>query len=100
MTRLLYQGVVREKHREQWKQNFKTIDNNEIKNTFKLHFGSDLSNLVIKPAKQLNWNQIEKNKNLVRLKLLSVCLFKRPIVTTKRFLALLKRIVCRLTTKK
>lgn len=100
MTRLLYQGVVREKHREQWKQNFKTIDNNEIKNTFKLHFGSDLSNLVIKPAKQLNWNQIEKNKNLVRLKLLSVCLFKRPIVTIQRFLALLKRIVCRLTTKK
>lgn len=100
MTRLLYQGVVREKHREQWERNLELLDDNKIKKTFELHFGTNLSNIIISPAKQFNWSHIEKSKNTIRLKLLNVCLFKRPIVTTKRFLALLKRIVCRLTTKK
>lgn len=93
MTRLIYHGIIREKHRIQWSNNIGKISEATIKTSFNNHFGADISKEVINPALDYQWNIVEGNKNILRKKLYASALIHYPFTTLKRFLALFARAV-------
>lgn len=95
MTRLLYHGIIREKHRVQWAKFINQIDVNELKLVFTKHLGFSVSNRVIAPALNGKWEEVEKTKSSLRFKLFLVAVFKRPFVTIQRFFAFVFRVLSR-----
>lgn len=95
-TRLVYHGVIRDKHQCQWKASFGTVPSEELREVFSSHLPSTLAEECLQAAIDERWDVLERMKKRIRLSICVQGLRCNLLLVLSRILEYTKRTVSRL----
>lgn len=96
-TRLVYQGSIREKHREQWQQLRPKTSTEELVHSFSPRILRNLSRTMIASADCNDWDALVALRGKLRCVLLGTACVRHPFLLISRFFGYLLRGMRRLT---
>jgi thymidylate kinase len=94
VTRLVYQGFVREKHREQWVKSKTLLDQESLQNAFCSKLLGPVAGDLIKAMSESDWKQAESLHGRVRRAIMRNSV-KHPIRLCGRVFAYVRRVFSR-----
>lgn len=95
-TRLVYQGRVREKNREQWRRLRPSCSATDLVETFSSRMSLSIARRMIEAADQNDWEAVLSLRGRIRRSLLCSACFRHPIRLLCRFSKFAVRSVLRL----
>ena len=95
-VRLIYHGIVRDKHRVQWRESLSKENQEVLQDLLAQSFGRHQAMQLYLSASQGDWNSIEKGFRSLRRAILFRAMLKSPSVLVVRYLVYLLRGVRRL----
>ena len=93
VTRLIYAGSIRDKHRHQLDDFFDFSENarNEIENRLAVYFGFDAAKSIIKKIVSRDWSGLELDACKIRCALLRVSVLRHPASAVQGLLRYMRR---------
>ncbi len=95
-TRLVYHGVIRDKHKSQWKANSGTVLPDELREVFTSHLPRTLAEDCLNATIDQSWGVLEGMKKRIRVSICVQGLRCNLILVLSRILEYAKRTVSRL----
>lgn len=96
ITRLFYQGVIRDKHRQQAQTILSSHSGSELRETFTDHLGRPMAQMISPLVEDGQWDTLESRTSEWRLRLLFRTLVSQPLCSTFAGLRYFKRGISRL----